>query len=86
MGEAEPNGPASLTSALRVTGLDNPCADGDFGGAVQKLGAACSSAIGRLRYALDGDVVVPGEGRYLRAGFHHTAAGAKMIVSARAWY
>ena len=64
--------------------LDNPCAAGDFGGAVQKLGAACSSAIGRLRYALDGDVVVPGEGRYLRAGFHHTAAGAKMIVSARA--
>jgi len=81
MGEAEPNGPASLTSALRVTGLDNPCAAGDFGGAVQKLGA-----IGRLRYALDGDVVVPGEGRYLRAGFHHTAAGAKMILSARAWY
>jgi hypothetical protein len=39
-----------------------------------------------LRYALDGDVVVAGEGRYLRAGFHHTAAGAKMIVSARAWY
>jgi hypothetical protein len=38
-----------------------------------------------LRYALDGDVVVPGEGRYLRAGFHHTDAGAKMIVSARAW-
>ena len=52
-------------------------------GRKQKL-TACSSAIDRLRYVLDGDVVVPGEGRC--AGFHHTAAEAKMIVSARAWY
>src|SRR5215472_3780765 len=38
------------------------------------VGAAGLGTVGRLRHALDGDVVVPGGSRHLRAGLHHAAA------------
>src|SRR5690348_5750343 len=60
--------------ALRIARLHDPGAAGHFHRPVQHLAAACLGALGRLRDAVDRDVVVPARGRHLLAGLHHAAA------------